>query len=61
MSPYSGDSKLYHGTIQKLQRSQAGQIQAVIKFDGYSEDEYEMVDIKKLQKVTDCENKTGYY
>jgi len=48
MSPFSGDDKLYPGKIKKLTRSPAGDVLALVKFDGYDEDDCEEVDIKNL-------------
>lgn len=51
MSPYSGDGKLYSAAIKKLTRSPVGEIFALVKFDGYSDEELEEVNIKDLQKI----------
>lgn len=59
MSPYSGDNELYRAVIQKFKRSPAGDVIAIIKFDGYGDDDIEEVKVDKLQKAKDVEKVTG--
>ena len=51
MSPFSGDNNLYKGVIRNFKRSPGGDVLAVVKFDGYSEDDIEEVKVDLLEKV----------
>ncbi|KAL3868004.1 hypothetical protein ACJMK2_040844 [Sinanodonta woodiana] len=54
LSPWSEDGKLYEGKIIKLSHSPAGQVQALIRFEDY--DEEEEVDLKNLRKLRPKQN-----
>ncbi|XP_060584908.1 LOW QUALITY PROTEIN: DNA excision repair protein ERCC-6-like 2 [Ruditapes philippinarum] len=51
LSPYSGDNDLYRGVIRKFKRSPGGDVLALVKFDGYGEDDIEEVKVELLEKV----------
>lgn len=52
LATWSGDGYKYKATIRDLQKSNNNSIVAIVKYDGYSEEETEEMDIKDLSKAT---------
>jgi len=48
---WSGDGKLYTGTVKKLKHTKTGRVIALIKFSDYDSEDSEEVDVRLLRKM----------